>query len=233
MSVDGFIYDRMKITFVPDGIQSAIEQAKTAVGNKDVTVPGDEITRYAENQMRKLFSFNMMTLDGFFEGPNGDIDWHNADNEEFNEFAIEQTSSLETLLFGRKTYQLMASYWPTETAINSDPIIADLMNRLSKIVFSRTLKSVDWNNTRLIRDNAHQEITNLKMQPGKDMAIFGSADLISSLMDVIDEHRVMVNPILLGEGSPLFKPTANKVRLTLANVRTFDSGNVLLTYQPV
>src|SRR5574338_224425 len=134
--------------------------------------------------MRKLFSFNMVTLDGFFEGPNGEIDWHNADNEEFNEFAIEQTSSVDTLIFGRKTYQMMASYWPTDVAINADPIVADLMNRLSKIVFSRTLESVDWNNTRLIRENAQQELKNLKMQPGKDMAIFGSASLISGLMDV-------------------------------------------------
>ncbi len=183
--------------------------------------------------MRKLFSFNMVTLDGFFEGPNGDIDWHNADNEEFNEFAIEQTSSVDTLIFGRKTYQLMASYWPTEVAIDSDPIVADLMNRLSKIVFSRTLESVGWNNTKLIHEDAQQEIQNLKMQPGKDMAIFGSANLIASIMDVIDEHRVMVNPILLGGGNPLFKPTGHKQKLQLVNVRTFNSGNVLLTYQPV
>ena len=182
--------------------------------------------------MRKLFSFNMVTLDGFFEGPNGEIDWHNADNQEFNEFAIEQTSAVDTLLFGRKTYHIMASYWPTETAISADPLIADLMNRLSKIVFSRTLESVDWNNTRLVRENAQQEVQNLKMQPGKDMAIFGSANLISSLMEVIDEHRVMVNPILLGQGNPLFKKSAHQTKLRLVDSRTFDSGNVLLSYQP-
>ena len=183
--------------------------------------------------MRKLFSFNMVTLDGFFEGPNENIDWHNADNEEFNEFAIEQTSEADTLLFGRKTYQLMASYWPTEMAVQSDPIIADLMNRLSKIVFSRTMERAEWNNTRLIRENAEQEIRKLKMQPGKDMAIFGSANLISTIMDVIDEHRVMVNPILLGAGTPMFKSTGEKVQLELVNERTFKSGNVLLSYRPV
>ena len=183
--------------------------------------------------MRKLFSFNMVTLDGFFEGPNGEIDWHNADNEEFNDFAIEQTSSVDTLLFGRKTYQMMASYWPTEIAIQSDPIVADLMNRLSKVVFSRTLESVDWNNTRLIRENASQEIKNMKMQPGKDLAIFGSATLISTIMDEIDEHRVMINPILLGGGNPLFRSTGEKAKLKLVNVRTFNSGNVLLSYQPM
>jgi dihydrofolate reductase len=107
------------------------------------------------------------------------------------------------------------------------------MNRLSKIVFSRTLERVEWNNTRLIAENAQKEIQTLKMQPGKDMAIFGSADLISSLMDVIDEHRVMVNPVLLGAGNPLFKNSGDRRRLRLVDSRIFNSGNVLLTYQPV
>jgi dihydrofolate reductase len=183
--------------------------------------------------MRKLFAFNMVTLDGYFEGPNGDIDWHNAANEEFNDFAIEQMSSVDTLLFGRKTYQMMASYWPTEIAIQSDPTVADLMNRLSKVVFSRTMQAVEWNNTRLIRENAAQEIRTMKGQAGKDLAIFGSANLISTIMDLIDEHRVMVNPVLLGSGNPLFKTTDKKALLKLVNVRSFDSGNVLLSYQPL
>jgi dihydrofolate reductase len=183
--------------------------------------------------MRKLFAFNMVTLDGYFEGWNGDIDWHNAANEEFNDFAIEQMSSVDTLLFGRKTYQMMASYWPTEIAIQSDPIVADLMNRLSKVVFSRTMQAVEWNNTRLILENAAQEIRNMKSQAGKDLAIFGSANLISTIMDLIDEHRVMVNPALLGSGNPLFKTTDKKALLKLVNVRSFDSGNVLLSYQPL
>ncbi len=183
--------------------------------------------------MRKLFAFNMVTLDGFFEGPNGEIDWHNADNQEFNDFAIEQMSSMDTILFGRRTYQLMASFWPSEIAVQSDPIIADLMNRFSKVVFSRTLETVDWNNTRLIRENAGQEIRNMKMQPGKDLAIFGSANLISTILDEIDEHRVMVNPILLGGGTPLFKNTSGRTSLVLVNERVFQSGNVLLTYRPL
>ncbi len=183
--------------------------------------------------MRKLFAFNMVTLDGFFEGPNGEIDWHNADNQEFNDFAVEQMGSMDTILFGRKTYQMMASYWPTEIAIQSDPIVADLMNRFSKVVFSRTLETVDWNNTRLIHENAGQEIRNMKMQPGKDLAIFGSADLISTVLDEIDEHRVMVNPMLLGGGTPLFKNSPQRTRLVLAGERVFKSGNVLLTYRPL
>jgi dihydrofolate reductase len=182
--------------------------------------------------MRKLFSFNMVTVDGFFEGPNQDIDWHNTD-EEFNEFAIEQTSSVGMLLFGRVTYQLMASYWPTPAAIADDQVIAKLMNSLPKIVFSRTLKSADWENTRLVKENAQEEIQKLKSQPGKDMAIFGSANLISTLMDVIDEHRVLVNPMLLRAGTPLFKPEGAPLKLKLVKTRVFNSGNILLNYQPV
>jgi dihydrofolate reductase len=180
--------------------------------------------------MRKLFSFNLASLDGFFEGPDHEIDWHNVD-EEFNDFAVEQTSSVDMIIFGRKTYQLMESYWPTPSAIADDPAVADLMNSLPKIVFSRTLDQANWNNTRLIKDNAADELMKIKQQPGKDLAIFGSANLISSLMDVIDEHRVMINPVLLRRGNPLFKDTGDPIKLSLVNVRTFNSGNILLTYE--
>ena len=171
----------------------------------------------------------MTSLDGFFEGPDHDINWHSVD-EEFNEFAVEQTSSLDMILFGRRTYQLMESYWPTAAAVNDDPEIAGLMNSLPKIVFSRTLEKADWNNTRLIKNNAAEEIRSIKSQPGKDIAIFGSADLISSLMDVIDEHRVMISPLLLRRGTPLFKQSPDPLQLKLLNTRSFRNGNVLLTY---
>lgn len=184
--------------------------------------------------MRKLFAFNMVSLDGFFEGPNQDINWHNVD-EEFNEFAIEQTSAVGVLLFGRVTYQLMESYWPTADALKNDPVIAGLMNSLPKIVFSRTLEKAEWNNTRIVKENIEQEILNLKKQPGKDVAVFGSANLLSTLMqkDLVDEHRVIVNPVLLGNGNPLFKSMDEKINLRLLKTRTFHSGNVLLCYEPV
>jgi dihydrofolate reductase len=186
--------------------------------------------------MRSLFSFNMVTLDGFFEGPNREIDWHNVDTEdgEFNQFAIEQMDAVDTLLFGRVTYQLMASYWPTPTALEGDPIVAGLMNRLPKVVVSRTLDKAEWNNTRLIKDHIAEEVLSLKQQPGKDIALFGSATLMSTLiqMDLIDEHRIMVNPVILGDGNPLFKKTKDRQSLKLIRTRTFRSGNVLLCYQP-
>jgi dihydrofolate reductase len=184
--------------------------------------------------MRKLFSFNMISLDGFFEGPDRDINWHKVDDE-FNEFAIEQTSSVAALLFGRVTYQLMESYWPTPDALKNDPVIAGLMNSLPKIVFSRTLEKVDWNNSRLVRENISEEITSLKKQTGKDVAVFGSANLLFTLMelDLVDEHRVMINPVLLGKGNSLFGSLKDRVNLRLLKSRTFKSGNILLYYEPV
>lgn len=182
--------------------------------------------------MRKLFSFNMVTLDGFFEGPNHDINWHMVDDE-FNQFAIEQTSTIGTILFGRATYELMISYWPTPAAQADDPEVAHLMNTLPKVVFSRTLSKAEWNNTRLITNNVAEEVLKLKQEAGNDLAVFGSANLLSSLMqlNLVDEHRVLVNPVLLGRGTPLFQNITHPVSLKLMKTRTFKSGNVLLYYQ--
>jgi dihydrofolate reductase len=181
--------------------------------------------------MRKMYAFNMMTVDGFFEGPNKEIDWHNVDGE-FNEFAIDQLNATGILLFGRVTYELMASYWPTPDAVGDDPVVAGLMNAIPKIVFSKTLAKVEWNNTRLVKENAADEIRSLKQQPGNDIAIFGSANLIASLADsmVIDEYRIIINPIVLRQGHPLFRGTRDKIKLTLLKARPFASGNVLLKY---
>jgi dihydrofolate reductase len=183
--------------------------------------------------MRKVFLFMMVTLDGFFEGPDHDIDWHNVD-EEFNEFAIDQLNEVDALLFGRVTYQGMASYWPTQFAKENDPIIADKMNTIPKFVFSKTLDKVDWNNSRLVKENIAGEVSQLKQQQGRDLAIFGSANLTMSLlqMGLIDELRIMVNPVVLGKGKPLFTGIHDKVKLKLIKTRTFRSGNVLLSYQP-
>lgn len=183
--------------------------------------------------MRKVFLFNMTTLDGFFEGPNQDISWHHTD-EEFNEFAIHQLREVGTLLFGRVTYQGMASYWPTESAIKDDPIVAGLMNSLPKIVFSKTLDKAEWNNSRLVKENVAEEVSKLKQQPGKDIAIFGSSELAVTLAEhgLIDEYRVIVNPVFLGNGTSLLKGIKDKLNLKLLNARTFKSGNVLLIYAP-
>jgi len=183
--------------------------------------------------MRKVIFFNMMTLDGFFEGTNKELDWHHVDGE-FNEFANEQLMSAGVLLFGRITYELMASYWSTETAITDDPIIAEQMNAIPKIVFSRTLEKAEWNDTRVVKEDPAGEILKLKQQPGKNIFILGSANLVSTLRkaNLVDEYRIMINPVLLGQGNPLFKSENGKLDLKLIKTRVFNSGNVLLCYEP-
>jgi dihydrofolate reductase len=183
--------------------------------------------------MRKVIFQMMVTLDGFFEGPNREIDWHIVD-EEFNAYANDLLNSVDVLLFGRVTYELMASYWPTSSATTDDPIIADKMNNLPKIVFSKTLEKAEWKNTRLVKGNIAEEVSKLKHQPGNDLAIFGSSDLALSLipMDLIDEYRIIVNPVVLGSGKPLFKGINKRLNLKLLKTRTLGSGNVILYYQP-
>jgi dihydrofolate reductase len=183
--------------------------------------------------MKKLFSFMIATADGYYEGPNQEFDWPNVD-EEFEEFSVKQLDEVDTLLFGRVTYQLMASYWPTpEAAEQNDARVVERMNNISKIVASRTLDEAEWANTRLIRDVA-DELGKLKSEPGKDIAVFGSSNLTANLLGagLVDELRIMVNPVLLGGGKSLFTGTDETLRLKLLSSRPFDSGNVLLTYQP-
>jgi len=182
--------------------------------------------------VRKLILFNMTTLDCFFADANGAIDWHVVD-EEFHAFGFQQLDAADTLLFGRLTYQLMASYWPTEAAIKRDPLIAAKMNQTAKIVFSRTLDRVEWASSRLVKEKAAEEVARLKQQPGKDMLILGSANLAATLTQnrLIDEYRMMVVPIVLGSGRPLFQGVEGRLPMRLLNTRAFRSGNVLLAYQ--
>ncbi len=184
--------------------------------------------------MRKVLFFMLTSLDGYFEGPNQDISWHNVD-EEFNEFSIEQLNSVDTLLFGRVTYEMMASYWPTSEAIVNDPAVAAKMNATPKIVFSNTLTSVTWQNTRLIRGNIEKEVSALKQKPGKDMIIFGSSDLAVSFIshNLIDEFRILINPVILGGGKPIFQGIQGRLPLKLIKTMLFRSGNVLLNYVPI
>ena len=182
--------------------------------------------------MRNLFLFNMVTLDGYFEGPNQDIDWHAVD-EEFNEFAVEQLDTIDTILFGRVTYEGMASFWPTPFALENEPMVAGRMNKIAKVVFSRTLDKAEWQNTQLVKEDVAGFIAQLKGQPGKDIAIFGSANLAASLlsMGLIDELRLIVNPVILGSGTPLFRDVRERIDLKLTKTRVFDNGNVLLYYR--
>jgi dihydrofolate reductase len=183
--------------------------------------------------MRKLISFMVVTLDGYYEGPNGEFDFWNIDDE-FNEFSISQLNDIDTLVFGRATYDGMASYWPTPAGVEDNPDIADRMNTIDKVVLSTTLDKADWQNTTLAKGDAADVITDLKRQPGKHLALFGSPNLTASLLEqgLVDEVRVMVHPILLGAGKSLFWTLKDHVRLELQQTTTFSSGNVMLTYRP-
>jgi dihydrofolate reductase len=184
--------------------------------------------------MRRVLFFMMETLDGYFEGENREIDWHNVDDE-FNDFAISQLQEVDTLLFGRVTYDMMAGYWPTPEARANDPVVAEKMNSMRKIVFSKTLSEAKWENTRLVKQNFAAEVTKLKQEPGKDMIIFGSSELAVTFIEhgLLDECRIMINPVVLGRGKALFNGIHDRLRLKLLRTKSFHSGNILLYYEPV
>lgn len=183
--------------------------------------------------MRKLTVFNFITLNGFFKGPNEDISWHKHGGEE-SDYSAEGLKSGNTLLFGRVTYEMMASFWPTPIAMDSFPSVAKGMNKAEKIVFSRTLKKVEWNNTKVVKGNIVEEIKKMKQMPGKDMTLLGSGSILTQVAEqgLIDEYQIMVDPIALGEGTPIFKGIKHGLNLMLTKTRTFKSGAVLLCYQP-
>ncbi len=180
--------------------------------------------------MRKVIMWNLVTLEGFFEGPKPwDLDWHETVwGEELERLSLEQLRSADMLLFGRVTYQGMAAYWPTARGE-----VADLMNGIAKTVFSNTLQKAEWNNTRLVRGKAEAGVAELKKLPGKDMFIFGSAELSAGLTraGLIDEYRLALSPVLLGSGTPLFKPGHEQVKLRLLEARALKSGAVVVRYQ--
>jgi dihydrofolate reductase len=184
--------------------------------------------------MRKVIFQNMISLDGYFEGPDRELDWHNVDDE-FNDYAAGFLNSIDTLIFGRVTYELMAGYWPTEAASTDDPVIAAKMNSLNKIVFSKTLKTAGWENTTLVNDGLVETVVKLKQSPGRDIAIFGSSDLAVAMIPsgLIDEMDILVNPLILGKGKTIFNGRNARLKLKLLNTRVFKSGNVLLSYAPV
>ena len=183
--------------------------------------------------MGKLGVFNFVTLDGYFQGPDGDIRWHRHDAQE-NEVAAEMLKAGHTLLFGRVTYELMAGYWPTPDAIRNDPTVAEGMNKAEKIVFSRTLKEAAWSNTRVIGENIEEEIRKLKQAPGKNMTVLGSGSIVTRFaqLGLIDEYQIMVDPVVLGDGTSIFKGVNRRRNLKLTATRPLKSGSVLLSYQP-
>jgi dihydrofolate reductase len=180
--------------------------------------------------------FNSITLDGYFTDKNGGMSWaHRNDDPEWNEFVEENASCGGVLVFGRITYELMNSFWPTPMALNAFPAVAERMNNLPKIVFSRTLDHASWNNTSLLKGDLAAEMRKMKNAPGEDMVILGSGSIVSQLAreGLIDEYQFVVNPIVLGEGRTMFEGIKEKLTMKPTKTRSFNNGNVFLCYETV
>jgi dihydrofolate reductase len=186
--------------------------------------------------MRKLIVFNNVSLDGYFVDRKGEMDWahSSAPDPEFDQFVAGNAGAGGTLVFGRITYELMAGYWPTSLARQNDPVVAEHMNILPKVVFSRTLEEASWSNTRLLRGNPPDEIRKLKQEPGDGMAILGSGSIVRQLAreGLIDEYQLVVCPVVLGAGRTMFDGLDERLKLELKQTRRFANGKVYLSYAP-
>ena len=187
--------------------------------------------------MRTLAVFNHVSLDGYFADVNGDMSWahHGSQDPEWDAFVNDNARGGGTLLFGRITYQLMASFWPSPLAAASMPLVAERMNQVPKVVFSRTLDSASWANTRLVKGDLPAEIRRMKLEPGDGLVILGSGTIVSQLAQegLIDEYQIVVNPIALGGGRTLFEGLTTRLPLRRTAMRGFANGKVLLGFQPI
>ena len=184
--------------------------------------------------MRKLIVFNHVSLDGFIADAQGDMSFFHggADDAEWNAFVEGNASGGGTLLFGRVTYDMMASFWPSPMAAQRLPLVAERMNSLPKVVFSRTMDAASWQNTRLVKGELADEVRKMKNEPGSGMAIMGSGTIVSQLTEagLIDEYLIVVNPLVLGSGRTMFQSIRERTPLRLTKTRSFQNGKVLLCY---
>lgn len=182
--------------------------------------------------MARLYSFLCTSVDGYFQDASGQVDWFNV-TPDVMDFSVSQLNDTAMLLFGRRTYEHMAAYWPTHAAADASPTVASLMNSLPKVVFSHTLDSADWGGTRLVRGDAVSEVSELKAESDMTIGTF-SATLTTNLLraGLVDELRLMVMPTALGAGDSLFAGDDQRIPLELTRTVSYASGNVLLCYRP-
>ncbi|AKP50901.1 dihydrofolate reductase family protein [Cyclobacterium amurskyense] len=183
--------------------------------------------------MAKLTSFTFISLNGFYKGINEDINWHQHGGEEA-QYSVESLKSNDTLLFGRVTYEMMKSFWPTQMAYDSFPEVADGMNNSEKIVVSKTLESTDWKNTQIINENLIDRIAELKKTSNKNITLLGSGKILAQLMNanLVDEYQIMIDPIFIEKGEPILDNLKNNIKLELTKSKVFKSGTILLYYKP-
>jgi dihydrofolate reductase len=184
--------------------------------------------------MRRLSVFESVSVDGYFCDAGGDMSWAHKSDPEWNAFVGENASGNGELLFGRVTYDMMASFWPTPAALESNRKVAEGINRLPKVVVSRSLDKATWNNTRLVKGNLVDEVKRMKQAPGGTIVVLGSGSIVAQLMQagLVDELQLAVNPVVLGKGRTLFEGTERHIDLKLVRSRVFSNGNTFLSYQP-
>ncbi len=184
--------------------------------------------------MQKLLAFMNISLDGYYVDAHGDMNWAHQQDAEWNEFANENASKGGQLIFGRVTYEMMANWWPSPMAHQMMPTVAEGMNKMSKVVFSRTLSEAPWQNTELIKGDLKTEVRRLKEAEGPGMAILGSGSIVTQLANagLIDEFQIVICPVALGAGRSLFGGLSKPLDLERTSSRTFQNGNVVINYVP-
>ncbi|CAN5201882.1 dihydrofolate reductase family protein [soil metagenome] len=182
--------------------------------------------------MSKLTVYEMVSLDGFIADAAGDMSWAHKNDSEWNEFANENARGKGTLLFGRTTYEMMESFWPTDMAAKQMPVVAARMNSSSKIVFSRTIETPTWQNTRVVKGDLGAEVTKLKAEASADMTIMGSANVVAQLIEagVVDQITLAVHPLVLGGGKSIFAGVTTRPRFRQTKTRTFKDGSIVLYF---
>ena len=190
--------------------------------------------------MRKIIVSEFYTLDGLMSDPQDEMEWVlGIFSEDVGKYEDDLYNRMDTLLLGRVTYKIFESYWPQAATNPSTPKgdieMAHKINNITKIVFSKTLQKVEWRNSRLIKEITPEEIRKMKQQKGKDMLIVGSANIVQQFtnLGLIDEYHLLVHPVVLGRGKPLFKDIKDRINLKLLKAKTFNSGVIGLYYQPI
>jgi dihydrofolate reductase len=184
--------------------------------------------------MRNLMVFNSISIDGYFCDEKNDMSWaHRGGDPEFDAFSAQNASGDGMLLFGRVTYEMMSSFWPTPQAQKQYPEVARGMNEMPKVVFSRTLKEASWKNTRVVSGDIIGAVREMKQQPGPNLVVLGSGTIVSQLAQarLVDQYQLVVVPIVLGKGRTLFEGVKEKQNLKLKTSRPFKNGNVVLDYE--
>ncbi len=189
--------------------------------------------------MGKMTSFDHVSVDGFFAGPHGEIDWFKTirPDPEYEAFTHQESQDGSTLIMGRTTYEMMKSWWPTPQAAQADPHMAKVMNQSPKLVFSHKLESVEegpnWKNIELLHEIDPAALRKRKKESKTDFTILGSGSIVQQFLnqDLLDQCTLVVVPVVLGSGKPLFKDV-RKENLQLSESRSFKNGLVVLTYSP-